>query len=61
MLIRDAKPELEEDALKQRAIVIAAMIEGMMLMIGTGDADREHVRNLCAAARVWAVRIATDP
>jgi AcrR family transcriptional regulator len=60
--IRDINPALPPGALQQRAAMVAAMIEGMMLMLGGAELhSRPGDEKISLAMRRQIVRIATDP
>ncbi len=57
-LLQDLSPHLDAGLLDQRAAIIAGVIEGMMLMVGSADADARKA--LLAETRKQIFRIATE-
>lgn len=60
-LLHDLSPHLDEARVYQRAVIIAGIIEGMMLMVGSGPQDAEARRALQSETRRQVFRIATEP
>lgn len=60
--IHEINPGLPQRVLQQRAAMIAAMIDGMMLMLDDAEAHtRRGEETIAVAMRRQIVRIATDP
>ena len=57
-LLQDLSPHLDAGLLDQRAAIIAGVIEGMMLMVGSADADARKA--LLTETRKQIFRIATE-
>lgn len=57
-LMADMRPELDGDELQQRATLIVAMMEGMMLFIGGKKKTSKHFKNLGNKAEDLALQIA---
>ena len=57
-LIRALDSSASQPAIERRATLLAAMIEGLMLMIGAEDDDSQALTKIIADARRQAVRIA---
>ena len=61
-VIQDINPLLSKGALQQRSTIIAAMIEGMMLMLDDADVDlEEDEQSIEIQLKKQALRIAMDP
>lgn len=60
-LLHDLSPHLDEALMYHRAVIIAGIIEGMMLMVGSGPTDAEARRALLGETRKQVFRIATEP
>ncbi len=56
-LMRDMRPELEADELQQRAALIVAMLEGMMLLVGGKKKSTVSFDKLCRKAEHVALQI----
>jgi AcrR family transcriptional regulator len=59
-LLQDLSPHLDARLLGQRAAIIAGVIEGMMLMVGSGPDDADARKELLAETRKQIFRIATE-
>ncbi|RPH54506.1 MAG: TetR/AcrR family transcriptional regulator [Lysobacterales bacterium] len=59
-LLRDLSPHLDARLLGQRAAIIAGLIEGMMLMVGSEPDDADTRKGLLAETRKQIFRIATE-
>jgi AcrR family transcriptional regulator len=59
-LLQDLSPHLDATLLGQRAAIIAGVIEGMMLMVGSGPDDADARKGLLAETRKQIFRIATE-
>ena len=59
-LLQDLSPHLDARLLGQRAAIIAGVIEGMMLMVGSESNDAEARKALLAETRKQIFRIATE-
>jgi AcrR family transcriptional regulator len=59
-LLQDLSPHLDASLLGQRAAIIAGVIEGVMLMVGSGSADADARKALLAETRKQIFRIATE-
>ena len=57
-LLQDLSPHLDAGLLDQRAAIIAGVIEGMMLMVGSADADARKA--LLTETRKQIFRIASE-
>lgn len=61
-VVQDINPLLSKGALQQRSTIIAAMIEGMMLMLDDADVDlEEDEQSIEIQLKKQALRIAMDP
>jgi AcrR family transcriptional regulator len=60
-LLEELSPHLDEKLLEQRATIIAGVIEGMMLMVGSGPRGAAERRELLSETRKQIFRIATEP
>ena len=60
-LIRPLVPESQTDQCRTRAIMVAALIEGMMLFIGHGKNESRHIANIEDDVVAQCTRIATQP
>jgi AcrR family transcriptional regulator len=60
-LLESLSPHLDAKLLEQRATIIAGVIEGMMLMVGSGPHGATERRELLAETRKTIFRIATEP
>jgi AcrR family transcriptional regulator len=59
-LLLDLSPHLDERVVYHRSVIIAGLIEGMMLMVGSGPSDAEARRALLSETRKQIFRIATE-
>ncbi len=59
-LLQDLSPHLDARLLGQRAAIIAGVVEGMMLMVGSGGDDADARKALLAETRKQIFRIATE-
>ena len=59
-LLKDLSPHLAGSLLDQRAAIIAGVVEGTMLMVGSGPLDAESRKALFAETRKQIFRIATE-
>ena len=59
-LLGALSPHLGETLLTQRATIIAGVVEGMMLMVGSGPRDDGERRELLTETRKQIFRIATE-
>ena len=60
-VLRNLSPHLSDALLDQRATIIAGVIEGVMLMIGSGPVESSARQALFAETRKQIFRIATEP
>ena len=61
-MVQDINPLLSKGTLQQRSTMIAAMIEGMMLMLDDADVDlEEDEQSIEIQLKKQALRIAMDP
>lgn len=60
-LLRELSPHLDDALVYHRAVIIAGLIEGMMLMVGSGPRDAEALRALRGETRKQIFRVATEP
>jgi len=60
-LLQELSPHLPDELRLRRAAIIAGMVEGMMLMVGSGPPDSEARAELLAETRKQIFRIATEP
>ncbi len=59
-LLEELSPHLDNRLLGQRATIIAGVIEGMMLMVGSGPRAADERRELLTETRKQIFRIATE-
>ena len=59
-LLQELSPHLPDELRLRRAVIIAGMIEGMMLMVGSGPPDSHARAELLAETRKQIFRIATE-
>jgi AcrR family transcriptional regulator len=59
-LLHELSPHLPDDLRLHRAAIIAGMVEGMMLMVGSGPADSKARAELLTETRKQIFRIATE-
>ena len=59
-LLEELSPHLDDRLLGQRATIIAGVVEGMMLMVGSGRAVRTRGSAMLAETRKQIFRIATE-
>jgi hypothetical protein len=59
-LLAELSPHLDAKLLEERATIIAGVIEGMMLMVGSGPRGTAERRELLAETRKQIFRIATE-
>jgi TetR/AcrR family transcriptional regulator len=59
-LLQELSPHLPDDLRLRRAAIIAGIIEGMMLMVGSGPPDSQARAALLAETRKQIFRIATE-
>jgi len=59
-LLRDLSPHLDERMMYHRSVIIAGVIEGMMLMVGSGPSEADARRALFFETRKQVFRIATE-
>ena len=59
-LLQDLSPHLSDDLRLRRAAIIAGMVEGMMLMVGSGPPDSKARAELLAETRKQIFRIASE-
>jgi AcrR family transcriptional regulator len=59
-LLAELSPHLGDTLLTQRATIVAGIIEGMMLMVGSGPRGIEERRELLAETRKHIFRIASE-
>ena len=60
-LLRSLSPHLEERLVYHRSVIIAGIIEGMMLMVGSGPTEADARKALLSETRKQIFRIATEP
>jgi hypothetical protein len=61
VLLTELSPHFPKELVERRASIIAGLIEGMMVMVGSGPADSEERKALFAETRKQIFRIATEP
>jgi AcrR family transcriptional regulator len=59
-LLAELSPHLGETLLTQRATIVAGVVEGMMLMVGSGPRSTDERRELLAETRKQIFRIASE-
>ncbi len=59
-LLEELSPHFEAKLLEQRGTIIAGVIEGMMLMVGSGPRSVAERRELLAETRKQIFRIGTE-
>jgi AcrR family transcriptional regulator len=59
-LLAELSPHFSRDLVERRASIIAGVIEGMMVMVGSGPANSAERKALFAETRKQIFRIATD-
>jgi AcrR family transcriptional regulator len=59
-LLQELSPHLDAALVQHRAVIIAGIVEGMMVMVGSGPQDAESRRALRSETRRQVFRIATE-